>query len=134
MNDVLRQLAAGQAGCVATWQLRGAGLSMNAIRHRPRDLRRIHDGVFLTGDALAFASAGAAYEMRPWKSTFEVIVRRGSGGSQRQQSLLICRTKDLHQTTLDGLPITTPERTLADLWPRVPTRPACCATRCASSC
>jgi very-short-patch-repair endonuclease len=142
MNDVLRQLAAGQAGCVATWQLRGAGLSMNAIRHRTRDLRRIHDGVFLTGDApvtrlqrwwaatltapgsvLAFASAGAAYEMRPWKSTFEVIVRHGSGGPQRQQSLLICRTKDLHQTTLDGLPITTPERTLADLWPRVPDPP-----------
>ena len=153
MKDVLRLIAGQQEGCVARWQLIGEGLSPTAIRHRTRNLRRLHDGVYLTGDApvtrlqrwwaatltapgsvLAFASAGAAYEMRPWKSTFEVIVRQGSGGPQRQHTLLVCRTTHLHQTTLDGLPITTPERTLADLWPRVPTRPACCATRCASSC
>ena len=138
MKDVLRQVAAGQAGCVATWQLRGAGLSMNAIRHRTHGLRRLHDGVFLTGDApvtrlqhwwaatltapgsvLGFASAGAAYEIRPWDGGFEVIVRHGDGGPRRQGALLVCRTKHLHQTTLNGLPITTPERTLADLWPRV---------------
>lgn len=138
MNDVLRQLAAGQAGCVASWQLRRAGLSWHAIAHRTRGLRRLHDGVFLTGDApvtrlqrwwaatltapgsiLAFASAGAAYEMRPWDGGFEVIVRRGSGGPHRQGMLLVCRTKHIHQTTLNGLLITTPERTLADLWSRV---------------
>lgn len=138
MNDVLRQLAAGQAGCVASWQLRRAGLSWHAIAHRTRGLRRLHDGVFLTGDApvtrlqrwwaatltapgsiLAFASAGAAYEMRPWDGGFEVIVRRGSGGPHRQGMLLVCRTTHIHQTTLNGLLITTPERTLADLWSRV---------------
>ena len=138
MNDVLRVLARRQAGCVASWQLRNEDWSWDAIRHRTRGLRRLHDGVFLTGDApvtrlqhwwastltapgsvLAFASAGAAYEMRPWDGGFEVIVRKGSGGPERQPALLICRTKHLHQTTLNGLPITTPERTLADLWPRV---------------
>jgi very-short-patch-repair endonuclease len=138
MKDVLRRIAAGQAGCVASWQLRRADWSWDAIRHRTRDLRRLHDGVFLTGDApptrlqrwwaatltapgsvLAFASAGAAYEMRPWDATFEVIVRQGSGGPRRQDGLLICRTKRLQATTLNGLPITTPERTLADLWPRL---------------
>jgi hypothetical protein len=138
MNDVLRVLARGQEGCVASWQLRRAGLSWDAIRHRTRGLRRLHDGVFLTGDApvtrlqrwwaatltapgsvLAFASAGAAYEMRPWEGAFEVIVRKGAGGPRRQDALLVCRTKHLHATTLDGLPITTPERTLADLWPRL---------------
>src|SRR3954454_3585860 len=138
MQDVLRVLAARQAGCVATWQLRAAGLSPKAIRHRTRGLRLLHDGVFLTGDApptrlqcwwaatltapgsvLAFASAGAAYEMRPWQAGFEVIVRQGSGGPRRQDGLLICRTKHLHATTLSGLPITTPERTIADLWPRL---------------
>jgi very-short-patch-repair endonuclease len=138
MNDVLRVLAGRQAGCVASWQLRGAGLSWDAIRHRTRHLRRLHDGVFLTGDApvtrlqrwwaatltapgsvLAFASAGAAHEMRPWEGGFEVIVRKGSGGPQRQGTLLVCHTRNLHATTLDGLPITTPERTLADLWPRL---------------
>jgi very-short-patch-repair endonuclease len=141
MNDVLRLIAARQAGCVASWQLRRAGLSWNAIRHRTRGLRRLHDGVFLTGDApitrlqrwwaatltapgsvLGFASAGAAYEMRPWEGAFEVIVREGTGGPRRHGTLLVCRTKHLHATTLDGLPITTPERTLADLWPRLDAR------------
>jgi very-short-patch-repair endonuclease len=138
MKDALRQMAARQEGCVASWQLRAAGWTWDAIRHRTRDLRRLHDGVYLTGDApvtrlqqwwaatltapgsvLAFASAGAAHEMRPWNGGFEVIVRQGAGGPRRQGALLVCRTTVLHATTLNGLPITTPERTLADLWSRV---------------
>jgi hypothetical protein len=138
MKDVLRQIAARQEGCVASWQLREAELSWKAIEYRTGDLRRLHDGVFVTGDApvtrlqrwwaatltapgsvLAFASAGAAHEIRPWEATFEVIVRRGSAGPRRHDGLLVCRTKHLHATTLNGLPITTPERTLADLWPRL---------------
>src|SRR5947207_3033388 len=102
MKDVLRSLAAQQAGCVAVWQLRGAGWSRSKVRHGIRGLRQLHDGVYLTGDApvtrlqrwwaatltapgsvLAFASAGAAYEMRPWEGTFEVIVRKGSSGPRR---------------------------------------------------
>src|SRR3954451_21005056 len=112
MKDVLRRIAAGQAGCVASWQLRRADWSWDAIEHRTRDLRRLHDGVFVTGDApvtrlqrwwaatltapgsfLAFASAGAAWEIRPWEATFEVIVRRGSAGPRRNDGLLVCRTK-----------------------------------------
>ena len=138
MKDVLRSIAATQAGCVATWQLLKAGLSPDAVRHRTRDLRRLHDGVYVTGDApitrlqrwwaatltapgsvLAFASAGAAHEMRPWDGGFEVIVRQGSAGPRRQGPLLVCRTKHIQATTLNGLPITTPERTLTDLWPRL---------------
>src|SRR5215208_7273339 len=105
----------GQAGCVATWQLLTAGWSRDAVRHRTRGLRRLHDGVFVTGDApvtrlqrwwaatltapgsvLAFASAAAAYEMRPREGAFEVIVRQGSGGPQRYEALLVCRTKHVH--------------------------------------
>jgi very-short-patch-repair endonuclease len=138
MKDVLRQIAAGQAGCVASWQLRAADVSWKAIECRTRDLRRLHEGVYVTGDApitrlqrwwaatltapgsfLAFASAGAAHEIRPWEGGFEVIVRQGSGGPRRQDGLLVCRTKHLHTTCLNGLRITTPERTLADLWPRL---------------
>jgi very-short-patch-repair endonuclease len=136
MNDALRTIAAGQEGCVACWQLRRAGLTWDAIRYRTRDLRRLHDGVFLTGDApvtrlqrwwaatltapgsvLGFASAGAAYEMRPWNGAFEVVVRQGSGGPARFGDVLVCRTKHVHATTMNRLPITTPERALADLWP-----------------
>src|SRR3954451_4475701 len=138
MKDVLRRLAAPQEGCVASWQLGRADWSWDATGHRTLDLRRLHDGVFVTGDApptrlqrwwaatltapgsvLAFASAGAAYEMRPWEGGFEVIVRQGSGGPRRHGTLLICHTKHLHATILNGLPITTPERILADLWPRL---------------
>jgi very-short-patch-repair endonuclease len=74
------------------------------------------------GSILAFASAGAAYEMRPWEGTFEVIVRKGAGGPRRQGTLLVCHTRQLHATTLHGLPITTAERTLADLWPSLDAR------------
>jgi very-short-patch-repair endonuclease len=95
MNDVLRQLA-------VTRLQRWWAATLTA-----------------PGSVLAFASAGAAYEMRPWRSAFEIIVRHGSGGPQRKGALLVCRTKHVHQTTLNGLPITTPERTLADLWPHV---------------
>jgi hypothetical protein len=111
MKDVLRRIAAGQAGCVAAWQLRAADWSWDAIRHRTQDLRRLHEGVYVTGDApitrlqrwwgatltapgsfLGFASAGAAYEIRPWEATFEVIVRQGSGGPRRQDGLSPART------------------------------------------
>jgi very-short-patch-repair endonuclease len=138
MKDVLRQIAARQEGCVAVWQLREARWSRSKVRHRTLGLREMHDGVFVTGDApvtrlqrwwaatltapgsvLAFASAGAAWGMRPWEGSFEVIVRQGSAGPRRHDGLLVCRTKHLHATTLNGLPITTPERTLADLWPRL---------------
>jgi hypothetical protein len=51
VTDVLRQLAARQQGVFAVWQLRAAGLSEDAVRHRVAGLRRLHDGVFLTGDA-----------------------------------------------------------------------------------
>src|SRR3954451_18773872 len=112
MKDVLRLIAARQAGCVACWQLRDADWSWNAIRHGTRGLRRLHDGVFLTGDApvtrlqrwwaatlaapgtfRACASAGAAYEMRPWQGEFEVVVLHASGGPRRQGALLLCRTR-----------------------------------------
>lgn len=129
---------------MAAWQLREAGLSWKAVRYRTRRLRRLHDGVYLTGDApvtrlqrwwaatvtaprsvLAFASAGAAHELRPWDGGFEVIVRQGSAGPRRQGALLICRARRIDSTTLHGLhglPVTTPERTVADLWPRLDTK------------
>src|SRR5215208_2381457 len=103
MMHVLRAIAAGQAGCVATWQLLAAGWSRDAVRHRTRGLRRLHDGVYVTGDApvtrlqrwwaatltapgsvLAFASAGAAHEMRPWEGAFEVIVIPRCPSGQRE--------------------------------------------------
>src|SRR5436190_24240798 len=135
MKNVLRDLARRHDGVVVAWQLRAAGLSWDAIEHRTAGLRELHDGVYLTGDApvtrrqrwraatltaprtfLAVASAGAAWGFRPWQGSYEVVVRYGSGGPKRFGPLLVCRSKRIDHTKLDGLPITTAERTLADLW------------------
>ncbi len=124
---------------MSAWLLRDAGMSVGGIRHHTADLRELHDGVWVTGDApitrlqwwwaavlsapasaLSFASAGAAWGFRPWEGGFEVITRPGSGGPKRVGSLLVCRAKQIDATTLHGIPITTPERTAADLWPRLP--------------
>ena len=118
------------------WQLRAAGLSRGAVRHQMRGLREIHDGVYVTGDApltrrqlwwagaltapgrvVSHASAGAAYGFRPWVGSFEVVTGEGTGGPRRLPSLLVCHSATLagNTTMLDGLPITTAERALADL-------------------
>jgi hypothetical protein len=71
---------------------------------------------------LSFASAGAAWEMRPWDGRFEVVTARGSGGPRRFGDLLVCRARRIDHTTLYGFAITTPERTVCDLWPRLDER------------
>jgi very-short-patch-repair endonuclease len=48
-----------------------------------------------------------------------VISRPGSGGPRRQGALLILRTNRIEATTHEGIPITTPERTLFDLAPHL---------------
>lgn len=139
MKNVLREIARRQHGVVAVWQLRAAGMTAAAARHRVAGLRSLHDGVYLTGDApvtrvqrwwaatvtapgsvLSLASAGAAWEIRAWEGSFEVVTRPGSGGPKRHAGLLVCRSKAIEQTTLHGFAITTPERTVTDLWARLP--------------
>ena len=138
MNDVLRVVASRQEGVVAVWQLTEAGMGRRGVELRVRGLRQLQDGVHLTGDApvtrrqqwwaaaltapgrvLSHASAGAAYDFRPWAGAFEVITRPGSGGPRRYPSLLVCSSTTLagNTTELRGLPITTAERALADLAP-----------------
>jgi very-short-patch-repair endonuclease len=129
-------LAREQEGVVATWQLLERGMTRDAVRHQTAALRRIHDGVWVTGDApltrrqrvwaaaltspgrvVSHASAGDAYGFRPWQAGFEVVTERGNGGPRHQDGVLVCRTGHIDATDLHGLPITTPERTIADLWP-----------------
>src|SRR4051812_14409133 len=139
----VRALAAAQVDIVAGWQLRAAGWSRWAIEHRVMNhgWRVVHPGVYalaqapLTrhqlwmaatlsapGTALGAASAGACWGFRPWEGAFEVVVRKGSGGPKRLGDLLVMRTRLLETTTLDGIPITTPERTLIDLAASLPAR------------
>ena len=136
-------MAARQADVIAAWQLLQRGWTETMVkRHARREgWRRVHLGVYaltqspLTrrqrwmaatlsapGTALAAASAGACWGLRPWEGAFEVVVRAGSGGPRRIGNLLVMRTRFMETTTHDGIPITTPERTLIDLAARLDAR------------
>lgn len=135
MTDVqLLALAAQQHRCVAVRQLHALGYSDEAIAHR-RWLMPVHDGVYVAGPAgddrrvswmaatltapatfLALASAGAAYGF--WREgPVVIVVRPGNGGPRHLDGVRVCRSSclDGETTTLDGIPITTPERTVLDL-------------------
>jgi hypothetical protein len=141
MTDVrAEKLLVAQASLVGCWQMLGAGMTVDEVRTFCRHARQVGDGVYMTGHGrmtreqkrwaavltapdryLAFVSAGAAWEIRGWTGSYEVVVRPGSGGPQRFGDVLVCRSTTLagHTTLLDGLPITTPERTISDLASRV---------------
>jgi len=78
---------------------------------------------------LSHASAGAAWGFRPFKAQFEVITRAGSGGPRRLDGVLVCRSRTLDATTLDGISVTSAERTLIDLAPRLDDRALARAVR-----
>jgi hypothetical protein len=137
-DDILRRRAVRQDGVVAAWQLLADGMTRGAVRHQTRDLRELHDGVYVTGHGaltrrqrwwaaamtapgrvVSHASAGSAFGFRPWEGSFEVVTTAGSGGPRRRHGLLVCRSLTLmgSTTTLGGLPVTTAARALADLAP-----------------
>ena len=149
-DDILRRRATGQEGVIAAWQLLGDGMTRSAVRHRVRELRELHDGVYVTGHApltrrqrwwaaaitapgrvVSHASAGAAFAFRPWEGAFEVVTTSGNGGPRRRNDLLVCRSRTLagNTTSLDGLPITTAARALADLAPGLDDRELARAVR-----
>ncbi|HKP91143.1 MAG TPA: type IV toxin-antitoxin system AbiEi family antitoxin domain-containing protein [Thermoleophilaceae bacterium] len=138
MDVRLQEIAARQDDLVASWQLIAAGWTERMVRHHSRqgNWRRVHRGVYLLAQGeptrhqrwlaatltaprtyLSHASAGACEGFFAFDGSFEVVTRCGSGGRRRMGALLVCRstTLDGHTTTKDGIPITTPERTLIDL-------------------
>ncbi len=101
-------------------------------------LRQVHDGVYLTGFAplmpvqawwaatltaprtvLALESAGACFGVRPPSSGPHTVVRAGDGGPRRFGDIRVCYSTQLkgHVTRRHGFLITTPSRTIIDLWP-----------------
>ena len=69
------------------------------------------------GSVLSHASAAAAFGAWGLARDFEAITRPGSGGPRRHGGVLVYRSSLLagETTTLKGIPITTPARTLLDL-------------------
>jgi hypothetical protein len=152
LDTRLARLAGRQDDVCAVWQLMAWGWSERAVKHRTAGLRRLHDGVFVLGQApptqrqrwraatlttprsvLSHASAAASYGVRPNPGSFETITRPGKGGPVRIGDLLVLRSSTLGPVAGStsasrdiahdrGLPRTTIERTLVDLAPTLPAR------------
>jgi very-short-patch-repair endonuclease len=145
MTDVRppRELATLQDGVIARWQLVRAGLTEAAAEWWVRDMQPLGDGVFLSGLApptqrqrwwsavlshpgtvLSHASAAACHELRPVVGVTVTVTRVGSRGREHSRGLLVSYSLTLrgHITEHDRLPITTVERTIIDLWPRLSVR------------
>jgi hypothetical protein len=128
-----------QGGVIARAQLTALGLSASAIDRRVGGgrLHLLHRGVYSVGHrvvgvtgrnwaavlacgpdaALSHQSAGAAWDIRP-SAASTVHVTVGAGGRARRRGLRAhrrCELRGDEVTELDGLPITTPARTLLDL-------------------
>jgi very-short-patch-repair endonuclease len=139
-EHAIARVAARQGGVIAHGQLRRIGLSPQAIERRIRSggLQPLHRGVFAVGHRLtgvdgrrwaavlalgdeAFLSHGSAadaFGIRVTSSGLIHVTVRGRGGRERRPDIRVHRPRALpadEVTTLRGLPITTPARTLLDL-------------------
>ena len=132
---MIAELARRQHGVVATRQLAAAGVGESGIRHRVRKGRlvRLHRGVYLVaplpapltremaallacGDqaALSHHSAAAVWGFRPpHQGDVHVTVERGRAASR--PGIRVHRTLSLNAAIHQGLTLTTPAQTLADL-------------------
>ena len=134
MDEVIAGLAGRQHGVVGRAQLLAAGVGPEAIKHRVRAgrLHPLYRGVYAvghrvlaqrgrwmaavlaTGGVLSHRSAAALWGIRPWAGRIDVTTR---WARRRQSGLLLHRAvlPPDETTTHDGIPITTPARTLLDL-------------------
>jgi hypothetical protein len=139
IDRAIAALAGRQGGVVARRQLVALGLSASGVDRRLRAgrLHLVHRGVYCVGHrvvgvvgrrwaavvacgdgaVLSHASAAAAWELRA--SAAEAIdVTVGPGGRARRHGIRLhwrVAPPTDEVTALDGLPITTPARTLLDL-------------------
>ena len=130
---------------VARRQLLAVGLSAGGIDHWRRNGRLVvvRRGVYALGHAelrreghvlaavlavgddavLSHRSAARQWGLRPWSGAFFELSIPSDRGRKPQRDLRVHRSIDLHSWELgedDGLPITTPARTLLDLAAVVP--------------
>jgi hypothetical protein len=139
-------LAARQHGVVTRRQLLALGLSNSAIDRSARGgrLHRLHRGVFAvghtvltvdgrwmaatlaTGGVLSHGTAAAAWDLRRVATGTIHLSVRGDGGRLRRRGVRIHRSATLEPqdtTTLRGIPVTTPLRTIVDLATTLEGRP-----------
>lgn len=131
---MIARLAARQHGAIARRQLLAAGIGRNAIAHRLRSglLRPVYRGVYVLGPltregrwmaavlaagegaVLSHLSAAALWGVRPGGDVPDVTVAHTSAlsGPIRMHRSLVAKHE---QTRRNGIPVTTPTRTLHDL-------------------
>ena len=145
MDVHLRSLAAAQADVVAAWQLLEHGWTRKAIRHRARQAnwRLVHPGVYALTQApltqvqrwmaaaltapstyLSHVSAANCWGLHTTSTAIETVTRTGSGGPRRFGAVLVRRSERLggETTRHNGIPTTTPARTLIDIAGALPER------------
>jgi very-short-patch-repair endonuclease len=138
-------LAARQHGVVSTAQLRALGLSYDSIHRRASNgrLHRLHRGVYAVGHralswqgrymaavlvcgadaAVSHRSAAALWRMLPFADGPVHVCVSSDSGRARRAGIRIHRTGSLMPrdlTVREGVPVTSPSRTLADLKRAVP--------------
>ncbi len=135
----LWELAARQHGVVARGQMLELGMRPGAIGRRARrgGLRRLHRGVYQVGPVLAPSgrllaatlACGRQGIVADWSAAVVWRVREGSdgepvhillvgGGGRSRPGIRVRRVRRLdpdERTCVDGIPVTTPARTLLDL-------------------
>lgn len=134
------EIAGRQHGVVSIGQLHAAGLSDDAVLTRTRSgrLHRIHRGVYLVGHpgltaerrwmaaTLAFPEAGvlshrcaaALWGLLPARGGGVDITLPSRGGRRRRAGIRLHRSSTLTpeaMTRHQGIPVTTPARTISDL-------------------
>src|SRR3954452_15859781 len=138
-DERVSAVAARQYGVVSRRQLRELGLSNRSVTQRVAAgrLHPIHRSVFAVGHTvlvrhgrwlaavlacrphavLSHAAAGALWDLRPSRATIIDVTLPGTGGRQRRKDIRIHRARSLagQTTTKDGIPVTTPGRTILDL-------------------
>jgi very-short-patch-repair endonuclease len=139
-DPTIARLAGRQHGVVSVAQLAAVGLTADAIRRRAESgrLHRVHRGVYAVGHrdvspegrwmaavlalgegaALSHRSAAALWGLvRPTAGPADVTVP-DIGGRRRRRGLRVHRSRTLSATLVTrrrGIPVTTPDRTIADL-------------------
>jgi very-short-patch-repair endonuclease len=139
-DRAVAQIAARQHGVVHVSQLLAAGVDHSAIqrRVRARRLHRIHRGVYAVGHpglssrgrwkaatltlgakaVLSHQSAAELWGMLRVRGGYPHVTVPGAGDRPKRDKILTHRSATLTgtQTTIrDGIPVTTPQRTLDDL-------------------
>ena len=138
-------VAARQHGAVSAAQLRAAGLNASAITRRVQAgrLHRLHQGVYAVGHiapsrerawmaavlatgegaVLSHRSAAVHWRMLARDSELVDVSVPGEGGKRQRKGIRLHRSRTLTSdlvTRRNGIPVTKPGRTIADLPPAVP--------------